>query len=195
MRMSQVCGQLRHVAFDINPRTIPTNQRANGKSVPEIVQVCPFRPGWSPQTNPTGNPQKLFFCCDYLWTVAVVQNKESQSWSLWLEVIALTPIQGELMHGTAMDRNQPRFAPFGSTNRQNALGQIDVCVVQIQALAQTHSRDCEQTKKRSKRFRAYLSGHIGCHGRLEESPYFVLGVNVRPSSPIAPGRETASNNV
>ena len=60
--MSQISGQFWQVAFDIRPGAIPAQQRVDGKSVPQIMQVWPFCSGRSPQTNPPGNAQKLPFC-------------------------------------------------------------------------------------------------------------------------------------
>jgi hypothetical protein len=39
MRMSKISGQFRHVAFDIDTRAIPAQQRAYCKTVSKTMQV------------------------------------------------------------------------------------------------------------------------------------------------------------
>jgi hypothetical protein len=177
MRMSKISGQFRQVAFDIDTRGIPAQQRAYCKTVSKIMQVWPFRSRWPTQTNLPRSPQELTFCGYRAWTPAVIQDEEARNLSLRIELIPLTPIDPEPLLSGDMNWNQTRLSPFTFTNRQHALVQIDVFFIQVQALAQTHPRGAEQANQSSIGFRSDPLRRVRCRDCFEKLLNLIRCVN------------------
>lgn len=133
--MAYVGGHLWRPAFDVNSRLIPIHQRVHSKAVTKIMHVGTFCSRRSWQANRTRNPQELPFCSPNFRAVAIIHDEECRCRSFRVELIAMPPIDREFMYGGRMNRNQPRFAPFASSNRQHAFGQIDIRIVEIHAFA------------------------------------------------------------